>query len=71
MTQPFVSRSSDPDMQAVPIALMRAAQRARELARQTGTRLVVMHDGRLVELDPERVTWRMRERRIASSGVLI
>lgn len=53
MKPPFVSRSSDPDMQAVPIALMRAAQRARELARQTGTKLVVVHDGKLMELDPD------------------
>lgn len=53
MKPPFVPRSADPDMQAVPIALMRAAQRARELARQTGTMLVVRRDGKLVELDPD------------------
>lgn len=29
-------------------ALKRAAQRARELARQTGTKIVVMRDGELV-----------------------
>ena len=53
MKQAFVPKSADPDMQAVPIALMRAAQRARELARQTGTKLVVMREGKLVELDPD------------------
>lgn len=53
MKQAFVSKSADADMQAVPIALMRAAQRARELARQTGTKLVVVQDGKLVELDPD------------------
>ncbi len=30
------------------VALKRAAQRARELARQTGTKIVVMRDGELV-----------------------
>lgn len=33
-------------------ALKRAAQRARELARQTGTKVVVMRDGELVKETP-------------------
>lgn len=33
-------------------ALRRAAQRARELARQTGTMIVVMRDGELVKETP-------------------
>jgi hypothetical protein len=33
-------------------ALKRAAQRARELARQTGTKIVVMRDGELVKETP-------------------
>lgn len=33
-------------------ALRRAAQRARELARQTGTRIVVMRDGKMVKETP-------------------
>jgi hypothetical protein len=36
-----VSRLDDSDMQAAPVALVRAAERARRLAEQTGTRLVV------------------------------
>ena len=36
-------------MQAVPVALARAAQRAREIAVHTGTPLVVTRDGRLIE----------------------
>jgi hypothetical protein len=36
-------------MQAVPAALARAAQRARELAESTGTPLIVIKDGRLIE----------------------
>lgn len=41
------------DMQAAPKALLRAAKRAREVARRTGTRLVVVHAGALRELDPD------------------
>jgi sugar phosphate isomerase/epimerase len=41
------------DMQAAPEALRRAARRAREIARRTGTRLVVVHEGVLRELDPD------------------
>jgi hypothetical protein len=43
-----VSRLADPDMQAAPIALARAAMRARELAFRTGTPLVVVVDGQLI-----------------------
>lgn len=49
MSDPFVSRLPDADMQAVPAALLRAGRRAREIARQTGTAVVVMRDGRLIE----------------------
>lgn len=40
MTLP-VSRLKDPDMQAAPTALMRAAENARRLAERTGTPFVV------------------------------
>jgi hypothetical protein len=43
------SRLSDPDMQAAPIALARAAQRAREIAILTGTPLIVVRNGKVVE----------------------
>lgn len=36
-----VSHLKDPDLQKVPRALLRAAEKARQLAEQTGTRLVV------------------------------
>ena len=49
MSEPPVSRLPDADMQAVPRALMRAAKRAREIARQTNTAVVVVRDGVLVE----------------------
>ena len=49
MTDAMVSTLPDADMQAAPKALLRAAQRAREVARQTNTRLVLMRAGELVE----------------------
>jgi hypothetical protein len=47
------SRLDNPDMQAAPLALLRAARRARQIARETGTAIVIVRDGVLVE---ERVT---------------
>lgn len=49
MIESLTSRLADPDMQAAPAALLRAALHARELARQTGTPLIVMREGELVE----------------------
>lgn len=43
------SKLPDADMQAVPRALLRAAKRAREIARQTNTPLIVVRDGVTVE----------------------
>lgn len=43
------SKLSDPDMQAAPRALLRAARRAREIARQTNTAIVIVRDGVLIE----------------------
>lgn len=39
----------DADMQAAPKAMLRAAKRAREIARQTNIPLVLIRDGVLVE----------------------
>ena len=44
-----VSKLPDDDMQAAPAALVRAGQQARELARTTGTAVVIVRDGILVE----------------------
>ncbi len=44
-----VSKLQDDDMQAAPSALMRAGVQARELARKTGTAVVIVRDGILVE----------------------
>jgi len=54
MTKPEIpiSRLPDADMQAVPAALARAAQRAREIAIRTGTPLIVSENGKIVEISP-------------------
>ena len=53
MSDALVSKLPDADMRAAPLALLRAAKRAREIARQTNTAIVIMRDGQLVE---EKVT---------------
>jgi hypothetical protein len=45
----------DADMQSAPRALLRAAQRAREVARATRTPLVVVVDGVLVEVPYDQI----------------
>ncbi len=47
------SKLTDPDMQAVTAALMRAARRAHLIAHQTGTGVVVMRNGKVVEVEPD------------------
>ncbi len=49
MNGPMRSELLDFDMQSAPRALLRAAKRAREVARQTKTAVVVIRDGVLVE----------------------
>ena len=44
-----VSKLPDEDMQAAPAALVRAGVQARELARKTGTAVVIVRDGIVVE----------------------
>ena len=49
MNETMVSKLPDADMQAAPKAMLRAAQRARDIARKTNTPLVLIRDGVLVE----------------------
>jgi len=53
MTIRPIEQSHDPDLRGVEAALKRAAQRARERARATGTRLVVSNNGVLEFIAPE------------------
>jgi len=47
--------SQDPDLRGVEAALLRAAQRAREWARMTGTRLVISENGVLKFVAPDQL----------------
>ena len=47
MTSGFQSHLDDPDLSRVSAALVRASQRAREIARQSGTGLAVRINGEL------------------------
>jgi hypothetical protein len=53
MSDPMESRLPDADMQEAPRALLRAAQRAREIAKRTGTAVVILRDGMIVEENPD------------------
>ena len=48
MSDKLRSNLPDPVMQGAPRALLRAAKRAREIARQTNTPLIIVRDGVLV-----------------------
>ncbi|MCY4389735.1 MAG: hypothetical protein OXC18_21770 [Desulfurellaceae bacterium] len=44
---------NDTDTEGVTAALMRAARRAHLIAHQAGTGVVVMRDGKVVEIEPD------------------
>lgn len=48
-----ISEANDPDLRNVDAALKRAAARAREIARQNGTKIVVNRGGKTVLIDPD------------------
>lgn len=43
------SKPRDSDMEGADKAILRAAQRAREIARKTNTPLIIVRDGKVVE----------------------
>ena len=45
--------SDDADTEGITAALFRAARRAHLIAHQTGTGVVVMRDGKVVEIEPD------------------
>ena len=46
-------KKPDNDEEGLTAALMRAAKRAHLIAHQTGTKVMVMHNGKVVEIDPD------------------
>jgi hypothetical protein len=52
-------QSRDPDILAADAALRRAARRAREFGRKTGTPVYVLKNGRIVNLTPQ---WKRQSR---------
>jgi hypothetical protein len=59
--------TEDPDMQNATAALIRAAKRARQIAQQTGTAIVVVRQGRLVREKPDSVEQRPSAEESASN----
>lgn len=57
-----VSKLDDPDMQAVPIALHRAARRAHKVAHQHKTGVVIMENGEVVEVEPDPAMYEEEEK---------
>lgn len=55
MTERMIEDTKDADLRGIESALLRAAQRARERARITGTRLVFSQNGVLKFAEPERL----------------
>ena len=52
MNEKPISEAKDPDIRDSFAALKRAALNAREVARKTGTALVVNRNGKTVKIDP-------------------
>lgn len=48
-----ISQAKDPDLRNADIAIKRAAKRAREIAKQSGTQLVINRNGKTILISPE------------------
>lgn len=53
-----VSKLDDPDMQAAPAAMERAVRRAHRDAHRHGTNVLVVVNGRMVEVAPDPALYR-------------
>lgn len=53
MNKQSIEKAQDADLRLSVAAMQRAAQRARELARKTGTAIVVSRNGIVVHLAPD------------------
>lgn len=52
MNKQPIEMARDPDLRLSAVALQRAAHRAHELARQTGTAVVISRDGVVLHVQP-------------------
>lgn len=53
MSGKLISEANDPDLRNIDAAIRRAAERAREIAKNSGTQLVVNRGGKTVLIDPK------------------
>ena len=53
MNKQPIEMARDPDLRLSAVALQRAAHRAHELARQTGTAVVISRDGVVLHVQPK------------------
>ena len=53
MNDKLISDANDPDLRNIDAALKRAAERAREIAKESGTQLVVNRGGKTILIDPK------------------
>lgn len=51
---PKRSRQRHPDLVGAQVALERAARKAREIAKRYGTSIVIVENGQILELGPDR-----------------
>lgn len=52
MTDKLISEANDPDLRNIDAAIKRAAERARQIAKESGTPLVVNRGGKTILIDP-------------------
>ncbi len=62
-----VRGSKDPDILASEKALRRAARRAREIGRRTGTPVYVLKNGRIIDILAERTSAKRRRKQPRAS----
>jgi len=55
MTQQELSKARNPDLRASLVAMRRAAEDARRIARQTNTAIVLVRDGKPVRIPAEQL----------------
>ena len=59
MNKQPIEQAQDADLRLSVVAMQRAARRARELARRTGTYLVVSQNGKVIYLPPDQIDQRI------------